>query len=270
MELEGRRKSVRCAGAALERAYSSTSLRIAPPIVSSADDDRDLWRRVAWVTIVTLALLLALEWTPLDLVLARLSYEPAAATFPLREHPVTTRVAHDGVRLAAGLVFAWIAVSAWKPFGPLRRLRRPQRVYLLAATVVCLIIVALLKRASAAHCPWGLVEFGGTQPYLRLLDPVPPGWTRGACFPAGHALSAFAYIGSYFAWRGVDRRAAVAWLAAVLLVGVFAGVAQQLRGAHFLSHTLWTAWLCWTISATLAWLVRARLRTVNTPADPSL
>lgn len=241
-----------------------------PPLVSSAADDRDFWRCVAWVTLITLALLFALEWTPLDLALARLSYEPAVATFPLREHPVTTRIAHDGVKLASGLVFAWIALSAWRPVGPLRRLARPRRVYLLAAAIVCLVVVALLKRASALHCPWGLAEFGGTHPYLRLLDPVPPGWTRGACFPAGHALSAFAYIGGYFAWRGVDRRAAVVWLAAVLLAGAFAGVAQQLRGAHFLSHTLWTAWLCWALSATLAWLVRSRLRAVNTPAAAPL
>ena len=24
------------------------------------------------------------------------------------------------------------------------------------------------------------------------------------------------------------------------------GLAQQMRGAHFMSHTLWTGWLCWT------------------------
>lgn len=234
--------------------------------MSSHAAERAYWRSVAWVTLLTLALLLALEATTIDLALARLSWDPAAATFPLRDHPVTTRVAHDGVKVVSGLVFAWIAVSAWRPIGPLRRLGRSQRAYLLAAAVVCLVIVALLKRASALHCPWGLAEFGGTQPYLRLLDPVPPGWTRGACFPAGHALSAFAYIGGYFAWRGSDRRAALIWLAVVFLVGAFAGVSQQLRGAHFLSHTLWTAWLCWTLSAALAWLARNRLPVVNTGA----
>lgn len=234
--------------------------------MSSAADDRSFWRSVAGVTLVTLAVLLVLEWTPLDLVLARLSYDPAAATFPWRQHPLTTRIAHDGVKLASGLVFAWLAYSVWRPIGPLRRLDGPRRVYLVAAAVACLIVVALLKRASALHCPWGLAEFGGMHAYLRLFDPVPQGWSRGACFPAGHALSAFAYIGGYFAWRSVDRRAAIAWLAAVLLVGAFAGIAQQLRGAHFLSHTLWTAWLCWTLSATIAWLVRGRLRGVNTGA----
>ncbi|MGE5160858.1 MAG: phosphatase PAP2 family protein [Betaproteobacteria bacterium] len=232
--------------------------------------ERAFWRSVAWVTSVTLALLLALEWTTLDLALARLSYDAERHAFPLREHFVTTRVAHEGVKVLSWLVFGWIAVSAWRPVGPLRRLDRAQRLYLLGAAVTCLVVVALLKRTSALHCPWGLAEFGGAHPYLRLLDPVPPGWQRGACFPAGHALSAFAYIGGFFAWRGADRRAALAWLGAVLLVGAFAGVSQQLRGAHFLSHTLWTAWLCWTLSAAIAWRARGRLRGVNAREAPSL
>jgi membrane-associated PAP2 superfamily phosphatase len=29
-----------------------------------------------------------------------------------------------------------------------------------------------------------------------------------------------------------------------------------LRGAHFMSHTFWTGWLCWTI----AWLVDTAVR----------
>jgi membrane-associated PAP2 superfamily phosphatase len=232
----------------------------------TASDDRAFWRAIAAVTAITFVLLLALEWTPLDLALARASYDPAAGRFPLREHVLTTRLAHDGAKALSALVFAWIAASVWRPTGILHRLSRKRRIYLVAAAAACLVIVTLLKRASALHCPWGLLEFGGTHAYLRLFDAVPPGWERGACFPAGHALSAFAYVGGYFAWRGVDRRIALGWLAVVLVVGALTGVSQQLRGAHFLSHTLWTAWLCWTLSAGLAWLARGALRAVNRPA----
>ena len=34
------------------------------------------------------------------------------------------------------------------------------------------------------------------------------------------------------------------------------GMAQQARGAHFLSHTLWTGWLCWST----AWLTDVAAR----------
>jgi membrane-associated PAP2 superfamily phosphatase len=36
------------------------------------------------------------------------------------------------------------------------------------------------------------------------------------------------------------------WLAGAAATGLVLGVAQQMRGAHFMSHTLWTGWLCWT------------------------
>jgi membrane-associated PAP2 superfamily phosphatase len=226
-----------------------------PSSLASRPDDRAFWRAVAWITLAALGLLLALEATTIDLLLARLSFDEAARTFPLRENFVTTRIAHDAVKFVSVAVFVWILVGIWRPLGALRRLDRPARIYLLASTIVCLVLVALLKRSSALHCPWGLSMFGGAFPYLRLFDTVPQGWFRGGCFPAGHALSAFAYLGGFFAFWKTAPHIAWSWLGVVIGVGAFAGISQQLRGAHFLSHTLWTAWLCWTIAATLAWVV---------------
>lgn len=40
------------------------------------------------------------------------------------------------------------------------------------------------------HCPWGVDLYGGSNPYLRLLDAVPDGWQAGHCLPAGHASTA--------------------------------------------------------------------------------
>ena len=226
-------------------------------------EDRSYWRAVWLATAIALLGLVAFEATSIDLALARMVYDPLLGKFPLREHVLTTRVSHDGVKVASAIVFAWILVSVWKPIGLLARLDRTRRIHLFFSVAVCLVVVAAMKRGSALHCPWGLQEFGGSHPYLRLFDTVPAGWQRGACFPAGHALSAFAYVGGYFAWRDVDRRIARAWLITVLVAGTWVGVSQQLRGAHFLSHTLWTAWLTWTLSACIAWLARSRLRPVN-------
>ena len=49
-------------------------------------------------------------------------------------------------------------------------------------------------------------------------------------------------------------------LAAALLTGACFGLAQQARGAHFLSHDLWSALLTWLTALTLyAYVFRARL-----------
>jgi membrane-associated PAP2 superfamily phosphatase len=41
------------------------------------------------------------------------------------------------------------------------------------------------------------------------------------------------------------------WLAGGAAGRAAFGGAQYLRGAHYPSHTLWTAWLCWVLSAAL-------------------
>jgi hypothetical protein len=71
----------------------------------------------------------------------------------------------------------------------------------------------------------------------------------GHCFPSGHAVAAFAFLPLYFQWRSERPRVAVALLAWVLGLGLLFGWAQLARGAHFPSHTLWSAWLCWVIGA---------------------
>ena len=55
-------------------------------------------------------------------------------------------------------------------------------------------------------------------------------------------------------------------LVAALPAGLLLGWAQQLRGAHYLSHTLWSAWICWAtgwaVEATCtAWMDRNGQRT---------
>jgi membrane-associated PAP2 superfamily phosphatase len=38
------------------------------------------------------------------------------------------------------------------------------------------------------------------------------------------------------------------WLIAAVVCGLVLGLAQQWRGAHYMSHTLWTAWVCWSVA----------------------
>jgi membrane-associated PAP2 superfamily phosphatase len=211
-----------------------------------------LLQRRAWtISLALLGLLLAMEFTQLDVALARVFFDPARRDFPLREVWFTTTVSHDAMRLAAGAALAWVALSPWLPLGFLRRLDRRARFYLLASTAASLIVVTGLKRLSYSFCPWDLVEFGGRAQYLRLLEWPAAGTVPGRCLPAGHVAAASAFLGGFFAFPPALRRTARTWLAAVLVLTAWTGLAQQARGAHFLSHTLWTAWWCWTLSTAL-------------------
>ena len=40
-------------------------------------------------------------------------------------------------------------------------------------------------------------------------------------------------------------------MASALVIGLVFGIAQQLRGAHFLSHDLWALMVCWLVALSL-------------------
>jgi hypothetical protein len=64
----------------------------------------------------------------------------------------------------------------------------------------------------------------------------------------------------YFVFRDRAPRLAYCGLGAGVLAGLAFGLAQQSRGAHFISHDLWSVMLAWFISLTLyAFAFRCRL-----------
>ena len=124
---------------------------------------------------------------------------------------------------------------------------RVQRWRWVGVMLLCVLLVPAIKRFSLSSCPWELAEFGGAARHLSHWRWGVPDGGPGHCFPSGHAVSAFAFFGLYFLWRDHNRRLARSFLWAVIGSGLLFGSAQLVRGAHYPSHTLWTAWLCWTI-----------------------
>lgn len=205
-----------------------------------------------------LGLVLVLAWDALNdryRLDARLA-EPlvSAGVFPLHDHWLLTTVLHDGARWLNGLLLLALLLMVWWPIGPLRQLGRARRVRLWLVVASAMLLVSSLKRFSGSSCPWDLVS-GGAEPqaslshWQSLFSGLSDGGP-GHCFPAGHASAGFAWVALYAALHPHAPRAARIALAVALLAGCTLGVAQQLRGAHYMSHTLWTAWLCWA----WAWL----------------
>lgn len=211
-------------------------------------DRAALRRRDLQVTGLSLLAVLAWEATGADMALMRLY--GSASGFVWRDAWLTSRLLHDGGRWLALGVLALVAWDAVRPLlaGP----SRAARAHWLGVTLFALVLVPALKRLNSTSCPWELAEFGGTARYVwhGLL------WVRdgggGHCFPSGHAVAAFAFFGLYFLWRGHRPRFARAALLGVVVLGLAFGWAQMARGAHFASHTLWSAWLCWAVCVVAA------------------
>lgn len=203
----------------------------------------------AWrLAVAGLVLLLVWEASGLDLAVMQLVAGPDG--FAWRDHLLTRGLLHEGGRWLSGVMLTLLVINLWRPLiaGPTRR----ERAAWLATTLACLALVSLLKSRSATSCPWDLAAFGGIAHYVPhwrfgIADGGP-----GHCFPSGHASAAFAFVGGFFVLRHHSPTWARRWLAAVVGCGLLFGAAQTLRGAHYPSHTLWTAWLCWVTSLVLA------------------
>lgn len=197
---------------------------------------------------LTLLALLAWDLSGADLALS--AWAGGSAGFPLRHDGTWATALHGAGRWLSGALLAVLVVDALWRDPPWRRDRtRPgpevaERRHVALATLFTLAAVPALKRASATSCPWDVAAFGGSVPYVphwvwSVIDGGP-----GHCFPSGHAVAAFVFLVPAVAWRRHDPRMAPVLLGAVLLAGALFGGVQVLRGAHYVSHVLWSAWLC--------------------------
>lgn len=206
-------------------------------------------KQLAWFTAIGAVFVIGWDLSALDLPLARLS--GGLKGFPLQDHWLFANVLHKGARWLAWGIAVLLCVGVWFPVRWLDALPFRRRLQLAASALLCVTLISSIKAASNTSCPWSLAEFGGLARYVSHWSLSVTDGGSGGCFPAGHASAGFAFIGGYFAFRHDAPRMARSWLALSLIAGLVLGISQQVRGAHYMSHTLWTGWLCWT----LAWLI---------------
>ncbi len=148
-----------------------------------------------------------------------------------------------GLLVMLALARTWFD-ARWKP------LRRPL-AYLLLAVALSSGLVSLLKSWTQMDCPWDLERYGGLRPFIGLFQARPVALGHAACFPAGHASAGYSWVAIYFFMLLVRPQWRWPALATVLLVGVVFGLTQQLRGAHFLSHDVWSLAISWSVAVLL-------------------
>lgn len=215
---------------------------VSPPLSRHLD-----YPQLLRITAVALAGLFVWDFSGLDLPMARLFGGPEG--FPLRSAWLLSSVLHEGARIAAWVLVLLLCLGVWWPRGPLLRIGMRQRLQLAVTTLAAVLVVSVLKGFSSTSCPQELALFGRTAHYLSHWHwPGTSDGGTGHCFPAGHASAGFAFFSGWFAFRRADARIARRWLLAALAAGLVLGLAQQVRGAHFMSHTLWSAWVCWVVT----------------------
>ncbi|MFM2440885.1 MAG: hypothetical protein RLZZ349_612 [Pseudomonadota bacterium] len=214
---------------------------------------------------LVLGLLLAFVYphTDLDTSLIQPFYDAHALVFPLKQDGFLENVMHQGLKDLV-IVVTLMALGLWmyglKIGASMKRHQtkshwsytyQQQFLWLFVAMAISTAAISILKHLSIHDCPWNLLDYGGTQPLIPLFGSLPAGIKPGHCFPGGHASAGFALMALYFAFRDTLPKYANIGLVVGLLLGFAMGWGQMMRGAHFMSHNLWTAWLVWMILLTL-------------------
>ncbi len=229
------------------------------PSPDSAPDLRLSWRPDALVSVVSLLILLAWDFSGGDMQMAQ--WWGQASGFALRDNWWMVKVMHEGARNAGWVLLLALLAGIWWPWATLRHMAKAERVILFLSVLAALLTVTLIKGFSKTSCPWDLQVFGGLASYVSHWNLFQIDGGGGHCFPAGHASTGFAFMAAYFSLRHSGVPAARLWLVCALLAGFVLGLSQQIRGAHFMSHTLWTAWLCWTVG----WTSHGLLHRIRAP-----
>lgn len=214
--------------------------------------------RQYWLLAVSCVVLLLLDrYTSLDQWLSDRFFDSRSGRFPLRHHWLFEDVLHDGGRyLVFAVAIGILIVLVWALATHRRKLVVVTR-FLLLSMVITTSTVAVIKYLSPVHCPIHLVRYGGE--YL-MSQP------EGRCWPGGHASAAFSLLAFFYATRKFCPARAWWILAAVLALGAVFSLAQTVRGSHFISHNLWTAWIAWLVNLLLLPLLNFHSRTGQSAA----
>jgi membrane-associated PAP2 superfamily phosphatase len=191
--------------------------------------------------------------TGIDHALTAFFYDAATHRFPAHASAALELFGHRFAKTAVTMVWiALLVMAASTHLWPAWRSRLTAHRAALWAAVAGMAmgptVVVALKGLNSYHCPWDLREFGGAADFVT-------NWfvsaaEVGHCFPGGHAAAGFCLVALYFLACELERpQLARIALAGTLIAGVGFSAVRMAQGAHFLSHNLWAAAICWAMAA---------------------
>lgn len=213
--------------------------------------DRAFWLALASLIVVVIGF----EFTEVDLAVQDRLYDFQANQWRVdRDDPLLRSLFYTGPKYLLVLFgVAAIGLAAgparWRQrWGCSPAVGRRHLLVLLATLSTGPALVGWGKSVTNVFCPSEIRRYGGDVAYVTLGGRYPENdrpVRRGRCFPAGHASGGFALVA--LAGLARTRRGRALGVAVGVVAGGTMGAYQMLKGAHFLSHTVFTlvfiAWI---------------------------
>ncbi len=211
--------------------------------------DKTLWPAI----ILVVATIIVFEISPLDLWLQDHFYDPPSGWLIDSKEPVLRLLFYSGPKRLLYLFGVLLIAACLGPAGIRKRLipdetKARDWIVVLATLVSAPLLISTSKSMTHVFCPFELARYDGSHAYKPICERYtnedrPSRFGRG--FPAGHASGGFALLS--LAGVGRSRKSRLVGFGIGITAGTLMGTYQMLKGAHFLSHTIVTALICWIV-----------------------
>ncbi len=165
------------------------------------------------------------------------------------EAPIPRLIFYTGARQFIKYIgFFLLAAAIFHKYLPFLKIPRRDLWVAVLTLSTAPALVGYGKIATNTFTPAQIYRYGGSYPYVKVIDPYPKNDIpdrRGRAFPAGHASGGFALLA--LAGLATTTRGRVIGIATGLTLGSAMGIYQMLKGAHYLVDTLFTALFCWIV-----------------------
>lgn len=223
--------------------------------------DRTLWPAV----LLLLGLFFFFESTQVDLWLQDNFFNFTTSRWLIDRNDLTLKwIFYKGAKgviivTALSLLILALGPRKWLDYWNIPDPSRRRLLVVVLSVVLTPTIIGQIKHYTYVACPWDIQRYHGELPYLKVMEPYPPG-TRPdvliASFPAAHPSGGFALLA--LAGLAVTRRRQLLGVSIGLGMGAIMGLYQMAKGAHYLSHVVITILLCWIMFLILQRLIVRR------------
>lgn len=212
--------------------------------------DRTLWP----ATILLLVLFGIFEATGIDLWVQDHFYDFARHAWCVDDDaPLPRLFFYTGPKTAIWIFGILLLVFSFFPARlrermPFRKVKRIDLWIVVATLALAPLLIATGKATTNVFTPHEIRRYDGFAPYVKVLESYPKDdhpKKRGRGFPAGHASGGFALLS--LAGLAHTRQGRWAGILIGCTFGSAMGIYQMLKGAHYLSHTVVTALVCWIV-----------------------
>ena len=213
--------------------------------------------QITLLVIVAVFLIFVYPLIGLDKLSIAPYFNVATQQFPLKHQFFLEQFMHTGLKRCIVIIAMMSLLMAMRAnfmlaagttfFSRIKILVKNNYFLAFIGMVASTAVVSILKNTSIHGCPHNLTVYGGNLPLLTLFSQLPAGIKAGHCFPGGHASGGFSLLSFYFVFKQSKPMLAKFGLYGGLTLGFAMGWAQMMRGEHFLSHNLWTAWVVWSV-----------------------